>query len=131
MSKESNKFEYEVAEILGHHGFWAHVCAKAADGSQPCDIIAINRKGKHLIDAKLCASGRFTLNRVEDNQLHSILWFKKRCNGMGWFAIKFQDDIYMVDSDYIEAMIEHGVKSFSKISDNFKLESWLNAFTDN
>ena len=127
-NKDASDFEYEVANILGKNGFWAHVCAKSKDGSQPCDIIALNRKGNHLIDAKLCASGRFQLNRVEDNQLHSIKWFKQRCNGMGWFALKLNGEIYMIDSDMIELMMENGAKSFSKVSDSFRLEKWLDAY---
>ena len=91
MSKASDKFENDLVEILGRHGFWATIFPKRHDGSQPCDIIAINNKGKHLIDAKLCSNNRFEFRRMEDNQVSSILYFKKRCNGKGWFALKYGD----------------------------------------
>lgn len=124
------KLEYDVAETLGKHGFWAHVCAKGRDGSQPCDIIAINHRGKHLIDAKLCSGKRFVLDRMEDNQLNSMKWFKKRCGGHGWFAISIGGQVYMMDGEYLEMLQTLGEKSISRFSEEDRLENWINAFKD-
>lgn len=131
MSRESNEFESEIAEKLGERGFWATVVPKGKDGSQPADIIALNHKGKHLIDAKLCKSGRFNFERMEDNQRTSMLFFAKRCGGKGWFALKFPDDsIYIVEDYYLKVLEASGKKSVRELPEEYKLENWLNEYSD-
>lgn len=120
------EFEEHLVEVIGLQGYWASSFPKANDGSQPSDIIAVNKKEKHLIDAKVCSSGRFALSRVEDNQRSAMELFKERADGRGWFALLFPGDmIYMIPAEIIFNMIDSGVKSFSKVDDNLSLGWWL------
>ena len=131
MSRESDKFERDLAEMLGEHGFWATVIPKADDGTQPCDIIACNKLFVHLIDAKLCDTGRFVFSRAEENQRSSMEFIKRRANGHGWFALKYPDGkIYMIPKSFIEYKESVGTKSLSEIPDYYSLEYWLNVYSD-
>ena len=102
MSNKSmgNHFETELCEILSEHGFWAHNLAQNASG-QPADIIAVKEGEAYLIDCKVCSTGKFSFNRIEDNQdLAMDLW--DECgNGDGLFALKFETEIYLVDRESI------------------------------
>lgn len=129
--KNGSEFEEQLAEILGVNEFWATVIPKSKDGSQPSDIIAVNHRGKHLIDAKDCKGGRFVLNRMEENQINSMLLFTKRCGGRGWFAFRYPDgEIYIEDVRELLMMQEAGVKSIGKLPDRMRLEVWLNEYSD-
>lgn len=132
MSRESDLFEMEMAAKFGLHGFWASIFPKAHDGSQPADIITLNHKGQHLVDAKLCANDRFVFSRMEDNQIHAMDWFEKRCGGHGWFAIKYckEDQIYMVSNHFLLRLQEEGYKSIGKIPEQFRWENWINDYCD-
>lgn len=103
--KIGNDFEIEFCEMLYKEGFWVHNLAMNQAG-QPADVIAVKNGKAHLIDCKVCTGKKFTLSRIEENQhLAMDLWWE-RGNGYGWFAIKIEDNIYMVDS--------HVLKYFSK-----------------
>ena len=129
--KEGWKLEEKVAEILGEHGFWATVIPKGKDGSQPADIIAVNHRGKHLIDAKDCKYPRFVLSRMEDNQKSSMDFFLERSGGSGWFAIGYPDNkIYMVEKFKLCMLQEAGAKSIGKIPDSLRIEVWLREHSD-
>ena len=124
--REANAFEEELTKILGIHGFWASIFPKAADGSQPADVIALNFYGKHLIDAKVCEKGRFVFSRMEDNQISAMTMFEARCNGRGWFALKYPDNIYILPFKYLlELRDVVGSKSISKIPEDYTMENWL------
>lgn len=124
--KDAAAFEEMVATILGEHGFWATVIPKGKDGSQPADIIAVNRKGIHLIDAKLCNGARFKLDRMEDNQLSAMDMIADRANGRGWFAIGYPDNkIYMVEKWRLCMLRDSGHKSISMIPASLRIEVWL------
>lgn len=129
--KDDKEFENLVTEILGEHGFWASKFPPDDDGTQPCDIIAINHKGKHLIDAKLCSQPRFKFERMEDNQLFSIDAFIERAGGEGWFAIGYPDEkIYMVPKWKLCMLRDAGSASIGKIPDNLRIEVWLREHSD-
>lgn len=129
--RDGSIWENELLQLLGQHGFWASSFPKANDGSQPADIIALNKGGKHLIDAKVCSKPRFDLRRMEDNQIHAMKVFADKCNGLGWFAIKYPDDrYYMLPCKYLELLLEEGSKSVSKISESFSLENWIYGYRD-
>lgn len=137
MSKASDKFENDLVEILGRHGFWASTFPPDKDGSQPCDVIAINHKGRHLIDAKVCSKNRFEFRRMEDNQISSILHFKRKCGGEGWFALKYgdpfdgrEDNIYIVDLWTLQMAEASGMKSMAEPAGIYTLERWLDEHSD-
>lgn len=129
--KEGWKFEDKVLEILGEHGFWASAFPKDKDGSQPCDIIAVNFKGKHLIDAKDCKNGRFNFERMEDNQLSAIDRFKECSGGRGWFVLGYPGEkIYMVEAFKLRMLRDSGAKSVGKLPDSLRIEVWLREHCD-
>lgn len=129
--KEGTKFEEKLVEILGEHGFWASSFPKDKDGTQPCDIIAVNFNGKHLIDAKDCKGARFVLDRMEDNQLSSIDRFKECSGGKGWFALGYPGNkVYMVEEFKLRMLRDSGVKSIGKIPDSLRIEVWLREHSD-
>lgn len=132
MSKESDAFERELCETLGRCGFWASIFPKAHDGSQPADIIAINKDGKHLIDAKLCANGRFEFRRMEENQVSAMRLFEERAGGKGWFAVKYPDGVvYMLsqkDLELFETVL--GMRSIKEIPESCELENWIYGYRD-
>ena len=131
MSKDYRDFENDLCQCLGKHGFWAHVFARSNSGSQPCDIIAVNHKGKHLIDAKVCSRKRFVFERMEDNQIAAIEWFSKTCGGEGWFALHYgEDEIYILNYRYIQKLMEEGAMSIGKVPEEFRLENWLHGNID-
>ena len=94
--KLGNSFEAELCEILADEGFWAHNLAQNAAG-QPADVIAVKEGEAFLIDCKVCSQGKFLFSRIEDNQESAMELWRDCGNGVGWFALKFDDEIFMVD----------------------------------
>lgn len=124
--KLGNSFEQELSEVLSKYGFWVHCMAMNKSG-QPADIIAVKNKKAHLIDAKVCSSRGFALSRVEENQdLAMTLWFE-RGNGQGWFAIKMNEEIYMLPHLMIQAFMKNkSTMSYSEISEcGITIERWV------
>ena len=128
MSNKSmgNQFEAELCEILSEHGFWCHNLAQNASG-QPADVIAVKEGEAYLIDCKVCSQGKFTFNRIEDNQeLAMELWCE--CgNGEGLFALKYDTEIYLVSRESLRncsnrypAMTEELAAAYGE-----SLEKWL------
>ena len=98
--KLGNSFESELCEILAEEGFWTHNLAQNSDG-QPADVIAVKNGEAYLIDCKVCSRGRFSFNRIEENQTLSMELWRDCGNGEGLFALEFSDDVYMVTLDSI------------------------------
>lgn len=121
-----NNFEQELCERLSEYGFWCHNMAMNKSG-QPADIIAVRNKVAYLIDAKVCSSRGFALSRVEENQdLAMDLWNEKG-NGQGWFALKVENEIYMIPHFCIKAyMIQQSSLSIEEIITLSKpFEKWV------
>lgn len=93
--KLGNDFESEFCEILFDKGFWVHNMAQNASG-QPADVIAARNRNTYLIDCKVCTNDGFPFSRIEDNQELSMEHWENCGNGCGWFALKFNNGIYMV-----------------------------------
>ena len=94
--KIGNDFESFFCELLFSNGFWVHNLAQNQAG-QPADVIAVRNEKAFLIDCKDCIDDRFVLSRVEENQ-HLAMELWEQCgNGQGWFAIKIEGEIYMID----------------------------------
>lgn len=88
-------FENEFCEKLAKHYYWVHKLARNADG-QPADVIAVKNQKAFLIDCKVCSYDKFPLSRVEENQHFAMETWLSCGNGEGWFALKTNDDIYMI-----------------------------------
>ncbi len=124
--KLGNTFETELCEILFQHGFWVHNLAQNQSG-QPADVIAVKDRKAYLIDCKVCSKGRFVLDRMEENQDLSMKLWKGCGNGEGWFAVKLDDQIFMIPHFIVRAMREEH-SSLSKIEISAYgdlLERWL------
>ena len=109
-----NHFEEQLCEILRDHGFWTHNMAQNKFG-QPADIIAVNGHNAILIDAKVCKSNRFSLERVEDNQyLAMSYWTKITKNPSGFaFYLEQSDEIKFIEFLDIRVLIARGVKGIN------------------
>ena len=124
--KLGNSFETEFAEILSNEGYWVHLLSQNAAG-QPADVIAIRDGEAYLIDCKVCSQGKFLFSRIEDNQESAMELWRDCGNGVGWFALKFDDEIFMVDMtamrdarDCRSAMTQEAAELYG-----YTLEDWL------
>ena len=124
--KLGNSFESELCEILSQHGFWCHNLAQNAAG-QPADVLAAKDGESFLIDCKVCSQGKFQYSRIEENQDLSMELWRDCGNGLGWFALKFDAGIYMVDRESIRACSNLHPAMTAELADmyGYSLEEWL------
>ena len=119
-------FETELCEILSSCGFWVHFFG-ANNSGQPADIIAVRNRTAHIIDAKVCSGNKFPLSRVEENQdLAMELWHE--CgNGLGWFALKLDNQIYMISHYVMKAYKDkqHSLSAKEIFELGFPIEKWV------
>lgn len=124
--KIGNDFEREFCEILSEHGFWVHNFAQNQAG-QPADVIAVRDGGSFLIDCKVCITGRFQLNRIEENQQSAMQHWVDTGNEEAWFALKIENSIVMMR--YSDLMLLKTVQSSLNKSEILKhgvmLEKWV------
>lgn len=90
-------FEREVCELLSHNGYWVHFITPDSRGAQPFDIVAVKGGKAKAIDCKTCVNKRFTLGRLEDNQIYAFEKWLKCGNDMPLIFIKHQEKIYVVE----------------------------------
>ena len=121
-----NAFEAEFCDILADHGFWVHNLAQNSSG-QPADVIAAKNGTAYLIDCKVCSRGRFQFTRVEENQWWAMTLWSEDGNGNGWFAIKFDNNVYMLDTESIESCRNDHVSIDEEIAALYgqTLEEWI------
>lgn len=124
--KIGNDFENEFCEILSENGFWVHNFAQNQAG-QPADVIAVRDGGSFLIDCKVCITGRFRLNRIEENQQSAMQHWVDTGNDEAWFALKIENSIVMMR--YSDLMLLKTVQSSLNKSEILKhgvmLEKWV------
>jgi len=126
--KMGNDFETLFCKILRSHGFWAHNFAQKKEG-QPADVIASRNGRPALIDCKVCSTERgFRLDRREENQLLAMDLWCKTGNGIGWFALNFDDEIIMVSAPVLNRL--SGLRSYITLKDieenlHIKLKGWI------
>lgn len=124
--KIGNDFENEFCEILSENGFWVHNLAQNQAG-QPADVIAVRDGGSFLIDCKVCITGRFQLNRIEENQQLAMKHWVDMGNEEAWFALKIENSIVMMR--YSDLMLLKAVKSSLNKSEILKhgvmFEKWV------
>jgi Holliday junction resolvase len=127
MTKNDNRttggrFEQELAEVLAAHGFWVHVLQQNKAG-QPADIIAIRGKFHTLIDCKVCDSGVFPFERVEENQRMAMKMFFNKTGELSYFALRLPNDsVRMIPYTRIETLKNRGKKRLSK--EDMETETW-------
>lgn len=112
-----SEFEKAVEKLLKDNGWWVHRFAKAKDGSQPFDILAMKDNRLCAYDCKVLNGNaeRFPFSRVEDNQFLSfaMLESRVRMEGAGevGFLIYSKGRIYFLGSYVMKMMDNLGVKS--------------------
>lgn len=130
---EGNKFEREFCEILFAHDFWVHNMAQNQHG-QPADVIAVKDGKAFLIDCKVCSTNKgFPFNRIEENQYFAMDYWAIKGNGSGWFAILFEEEIYMVSLSVIRMfkIIGHNGLKPQDIRDvGVPIERWVENYAD-
>lgn len=94
--KLGTEFEREVCDLLNKKGYWVHFISPDNRGAQPFDIIAVKNKMAYAIDCKTSVSNRFTMNRVEDNQVLAFDKWISCGNDMPMFFVKYKEHIYMI-----------------------------------
>ncbi len=121
-----NAFEQELCEILYSYGFWAHNL-KQDNSGQPADVIAVRNKVAYLIDCKDCSAKGFDLRRVEENQVTAMGLWEECGNGQGWFALKIEEEIYMLPHVMVMAYRNaQSSMSFAEIYEVAKpIEKWV------
>lgn len=124
--KLGNQFETEFCEILAEHGFWVHLLSQNAAG-QPADVIAVKEGEAYLIDCKVCSQGKFTFNRIEENQELAMELWNECGNGYGLFALKFDARVYMVDRESLRNCSHQYPAMTVELADAYgeSLEKWL------
>lgn len=124
--KLGNSFEAELCEILAEHGWWSHNLAQNAAG-QPADVITVKDGEAFLIDCKVCSQGKFQYSRIEENQDLSMALWRDCGNGQGWFALKFDDGIFMVERESIRNCSHLHPAMTAELADmyGYSLEEWL------
>lgn len=124
--KLGNSFESEFCETLAEHGFWCHNLAQNSAG-QPADVIAVKCCEAFLIDCKVCSQGKFQYGRIEDNQATAMGLWNDCGNGVGWFALKFDTAVYMVDMEAMRVCSERHPVMTAELADmyGYSLDEWL------
>lgn len=121
-----NHFEQELCQLLFEKGFWAHNL-KQDNSGQPADVIAVRNKVAYLIDCKDCSAKGFDLRRIEDNQITAMDLWEECGNGQGWFALKVNDEIWMLPKFTMMAYASYqSTLSFKEIYESAKpFEKWV------
>lgn len=127
-----NAFESKLCEMLSENGFWVHNLAQNHAG-QPADIIAVRENRAVLIDCKVCSNGRFDTDRIESNQLGSMMVWKEAGNMEWWFALQMPDEsVYMVPGDVAEKWVcltNNDTIYWRDLKDKFAtFERWVKRF---
>lgn len=111
-SKVGRKTEFESAEYFSKKGYWVYQCPNTQAG-QPADLIVAKDNKITLVEVKHCKNNRFTLNRIEPNQITAYRFFKSKGNKSHKILIKFKDGVYLMDFTYIEYFKSKGIKSIT------------------
>lgn len=96
------EFEREFVQMLANRGYWVHFINPDKTGSQPFDVIAVKNGKAYAFDCKTCTTKRFSINRLEDNQ---VLAFEKwiSCgNTMPMIAVKYQRTVRIIRYDLLK-----------------------------
>lgn len=120
--KNGTEFENNFRKMLKENGFWSHKLVENENGA-PFDVIAIKNGRAYAFDCKDCSSGRFSLSRIEDNQITGMRSIRN-AGAETFFVFRFDQSEYIISSDYLFALMKNNVKSI-KITEYPVLEGWL------
>lgn len=90
-------FEREVCKRLSDGGWWVHFCSPDASGAQPFDVIAVKDGVAWAIDCKTSVKRRFSIDRLEDNQIYAFEKWIACGNEMPQIWILYNGEIHVVE----------------------------------
>ena len=102
--KIGTDFECEFVQMLANRGYWVHFINPDKTGSQPFDVIAAKNGKAYAFDCKTCSTKRFSIDRLEDNQ---VLAFEKwiSCgNTQPMIAIKYRNQVKILYYSDLKAL---------------------------
>lgn len=110
--KIGSDFEKRYCDYFNKNGFWVHFMNPSANGSQPFDIIAVKGPMVIAVDCKTIVANRFSLDRIEDNQMMAF----KKMNECGihntYFSLESRKNhVVNIPSQILIELKENGVKS--------------------
>ena len=121
VKKIGNDFEKEFEKLMRDNGFWVHFCAPNAAGAQPADFVAAKWGKAYLIDCKTCEKSRFSVSRLEENQVNAFKTFLRAMNTKAYIAVKHEGEVYMFDA--YDAIYEG--RSYFAFTERDKFEKWV------
>ena len=74
--QEGQAFERRVRQYLAGQGYWVTKLQEGKNGA-PFDLLAVRDHRALAVECKVCASLRFPLGRVEDNQWSGMKKFQQ------------------------------------------------------
>ena len=99
--KLGSEFEKRMCKLLSEDGWWVHFIEPKANGAQPFDIIAVKNGRAVAMDCKTCVNSRFSIDRLEDNQIYAFEKWLRCGNEMPYIAVEHEDDVYMIPYGYL------------------------------
>ena len=121
VKKIGNEFEKEFEKLMRDNGFWVHFCAPNAAGAQPADFIAARGGKAYLIDCKTCEKNRFSIARLEINQLSSFHSFLSKTSFEAYIAVKHDDDVYM----FLAREFVYEDRTYFAFTERDKFSEWV------
>lgn len=95
-------WEREFCQILAKHGWWVHFIAPAATGGQPFDVIAAKDGVPMAFDCKTSATKRFSINRLEQNQIMAFEHWLRCGNEEPKIAVKYNNALYLIGYQHLK-----------------------------
>ena len=99
--KIGTEFEKRICNMLNHDGWWVHFIEPKQSGAQPFDIIAVKDGRAIAIDCKTCASGKFSISRLEDNQIFAFEKWLECGNDDPYIFVEHGKEIYAISYLYL------------------------------
>lgn len=99
--KLGTDFEKEIVQLLSSRGFWVHFISPDNRGAQPFDIIAAKNDFVLVGDCKTSVRRKFTVNRLEDNQVMALNKWQACGNNGAYIFIKYDNEIYFIPYDML------------------------------
>jgi len=119
-------FEHDFCIIAHERGFWAHMMTANKQG-QPSDVIICKNNTPAMIDCKVCENNVFTFDRIEENQWIAMTMWKKAGNLHALFALKIDNEVWMIPYNIIKESAGVGLKQFNyaQIQENsYTFDEW-------
>lgn len=128
--KNGKKFEEELCWWFRKNGFYPEYHEKSVSGSQNGDITAIKNNIAFKIEAKNLdnSTGRFPLDRIEQNQSLAYKAFRECGNSNYVIAVKWNNNVYFIDFGILQffsksiplSNLEPSVKNWDKFVESLE-----------